>query len=340
MATYTNNLRLKEIATGDEDGTWGTSTNTNLSLIADSLGYGTQDGFASDADATTTVADGTTDPARALYFKVTSSATLTATRTLTIAPNTISRVMIIENATTGSQSIAISQGSGGNVTVPTGETRAVYLDGAGAGATVVDTGIVLATGTQTLTNKTLTSPIIGTDIKDTNSNELFKLTATASAVNELTIANAATGSGPTISATGGDTNVDINLTPKGSGEVDVTASFLTGIFSDKVVALGNTGTAQTITTSSGSVFTATLTDNCTFTLSSSNQNSSRATSFTLILTNDATPSRTVAFAGGTVLYPQGAVARTTDANATDIWFFTTVDGGTTWYASIPMKNLS
>ena len=392
MATYVNNLRLKEIATGDESGTWGTSTNTNLQLIADSLGYNTQDGFATDADATTTIADGTTDPARALYFKVTSSATLTATRVLTIAPNTVSRVMIIENATTGSQSIGISQGSGGNVTIPTGEARAVYLDGAGATAAVVDTGLTLADGTQTLTNKTisaddntisgiaassfvlsdgsgnvdgsaaqkaipagdvvgssdtqtltnktLTSPVIGTDIKDTNSNELIKITATGSAVNEFTVANAATGNNPVISATGGDTNVGIDLTPKGTGEVDVTASFLTGIFSDKLVALGNTGTAKTIDTSSGSVFTATLTDNCTFTLSSSNQNSNRATSFTLILTNDATPSRTVAFAGGTVEYPQGAVARTTDASATDIWFFMSPDNGTTWYVSIPMKNLS
>ena len=81
MATYVNDLRLKEIATGDEAGTWGTSTNTNLELIGEALGYGTQDCFSSDADATTTVADGTTDPARAMYFKVTSSATLTATRT-------------------------------------------------------------------------------------------------------------------------------------------------------------------------------------------------------------------------------------------------------------------
>src|SRR6056300_1660985 len=157
MATYVNNLRLKEIATGDESGTWGTSTNTNLELIADSLGYGTQDGFAMDVNSTTTVADGTTDPARAFYFKVTSSATLTATRELTIAPNTISRVMIIENATTGSQSIEISQGSGANVTIPTGEARAVYLDGAGATAAVVDTGLTLADGTQTLTNKTISA---------------------------------------------------------------------------------------------------------------------------------------------------------------------------------------
>ena len=99
MATYDNDLRLKEIATGDESGTWGTSTNLNLELIGEALGYGTQDCFATDADATTTVADGAADPARAMYFKVTSSATLTATRVLTIAPNTVSRVMFIENAT-------------------------------------------------------------------------------------------------------------------------------------------------------------------------------------------------------------------------------------------------
>ena len=76
MATYVNDLRLKEIATGDESGTWGTSTNTNLELIAEAFSYATQDCFTTDADATTTIADGATDPARSLYFKVTSSATL------------------------------------------------------------------------------------------------------------------------------------------------------------------------------------------------------------------------------------------------------------------------
>ena len=384
MATYVNNLRLKEIATGDESGTWGTSTNTNLELIGEALGYNTQDGFATDADATTTVADGAADPARALYFKVTSSATLTATRTLTIGPNTVSRVMWIENATTGSQSINISQGSGANVTIATGKTKVVYLDGAGATAAVVDalaliegitdgdvsgpgsstdnniatfdgvTGKIIQDGgqglpsgtivgtsdTQTLTNKTLTSPKVGTSVNDTNGAELLKVTATGSAVNEVTLANAATGNNPALSATGDDTNVGIDITPKGTGEMDVTASFMTGIFSDKVSALGNTGTSQTIDASTGQVFTATLTGNCTFTLSGSNSNSNRASSFTLILTNDATPSRTVAFSGGTVEFPGGSVSRTTDANATDIWFFFSPDGGTTWYATIPMKNLS
>ena len=138
MATYVNDLRLKEIATGDESGTWGTSTNTNLELIAEAFSYATQDCFTTDADATTTIADGATDPARSLYFKVTSSATLTATRTLTLAPNTVSKVWIIENATTGGQSITISQGSGTNVTIINGSTSIIYSDGGGASANIAD----------------------------------------------------------------------------------------------------------------------------------------------------------------------------------------------------------
>ena len=152
MATYVNDLRLKEISTGDESGTWGTSTNTNLELIGEALGYATQQVFSSDADATTTVADGASDPARAMYFKITSAGNLTATRTCTIAPNTVSRVMFIENATSGSQSIAISQGSGANVTIATGKTAVVYLDGAGSGAAVVDAMLGVDPGvTDTLT---------------------------------------------------------------------------------------------------------------------------------------------------------------------------------------------
>jgi hypothetical protein len=138
MATYLNDLRLTELATGEGSGTWGTTTNLSLELIGEALGYATQQVFGSDADATTTIADGASDPARAMYFKITSAGSLTATRTCTIAPNTISRVMFIENATTGSQSIAISQGSGASVTILTGKTAVVYLDGAGATAAVVD----------------------------------------------------------------------------------------------------------------------------------------------------------------------------------------------------------
>ena len=136
MATYVNDLRLKEIATGDESGTWGTSTNTNLELIGEALGFGTE-AITTNADThTTTVADGATDPGRAMYLKYTG--TLDSACTITIGPNTVSKLWFIENGTSGSQNIIISQGSGANVTVPAGEVKAIYSDGAGSGAAMVD----------------------------------------------------------------------------------------------------------------------------------------------------------------------------------------------------------
>jgi hypothetical protein len=130
MATYVNNLRLKEIATGDESGTWGTSTNTNLELIGEGLGYGTEQ-VAADANETFTMADGAADGVRAMYLKFTSAGSLTATRTLTLAPNTVSKFWIIENATTGGQIITIKQGSGATVDVGNGDRVFLYTDGAG-----------------------------------------------------------------------------------------------------------------------------------------------------------------------------------------------------------------
>jgi hypothetical protein len=135
-STYVNDLRLNEMATGDGSGTWGTTTNTNLELIAEAFSYGTEV-ITTNADThTTTIADGATDPGRSLYLKYTG--TLDSACTITIGPNTVSKVWIIENGTSGSQNIIISQGSGANITIPAGDTKVVYSDGAGAGAAFFD----------------------------------------------------------------------------------------------------------------------------------------------------------------------------------------------------------
>ena len=124
------------MGTGDASGTWGTTTNTNLELIGEALGYGTE-AITTNADThTTTVADGSSDAGRAMFLKYTG--TLDSACTITIGPNTMKRVQFIENGTSGSQNIIISQGSGANITIPAGDTKAVYLDGAGSGAAVVD----------------------------------------------------------------------------------------------------------------------------------------------------------------------------------------------------------
>ena len=132
-STYINNLRLNEMGTGDQSGTWGTVTNTNLELIGEALGYGTE-ALPNATTANSVVADGSTDPARALYIKYTG--TLSATCTVTIGPNTMKRLQFIENATSGGQSIIIKQGSGTTVTIPNTQTKICVLDGGGAGANV------------------------------------------------------------------------------------------------------------------------------------------------------------------------------------------------------------
>ena len=158
MATYVNDLRLKEITTGDESGTWGTSTNTNLELIAEAFSFGTE-AITTNADThTTTVADGATDPGRSLYLKYTG--TLDSACTITLGPNTISKVWIIENATSGSQNIIIKQGSGTTVTIAADAVKVVYSDGAGSGASVVDAFQDVALGgTPTAANMTITSSL-------------------------------------------------------------------------------------------------------------------------------------------------------------------------------------
>ena len=135
-SSYVNDLRLEEIGSGEQSGTWGDTTNTNLELIAEGLSYGTEAITTNANTHTSTVADGATDPARSMYIEYTG--TLDSACTITIAPNTLSRMHFIENGTSGSQNIIIKQGSGATITIPPGDTKAVYLDGAGGGAAVVD----------------------------------------------------------------------------------------------------------------------------------------------------------------------------------------------------------
>ena len=157
-STFVNNLRLEEMNTGEQSGTWGTKTNTNLELIAEAFSFGTE-AITTNADThTTTVADGATDPGRSLYLKYTG--TLDSACTITLGPNTISKVWIIENATSGSQNIIIKQGSGTTVTIAADAVKVVYSDGAGSGASVVDAFQDVALGgTPTAANMTITSSL-------------------------------------------------------------------------------------------------------------------------------------------------------------------------------------
>jgi len=283
MASTYSDLKIELIGNGEQSGTWGTTTNTNLGTAIEEaiVGRATAN-FSTDADLTLTLTNtNATQVARHYILNVTSGVSLSTTRNL-IVP-TIDKPYIIENNTTGSQSIVAKTSAGSGVTVPNGARMMVYanstdvvtaftnlpsgvtvtgagtlvdtsssqtltnktisadnntlsgiaassfvlsnasghIDGAAAQKAIPSGDVVGTSDSQTLTNKTLTSPKIGTAILDTNGNELFALTATASAVNEFTVVNAATGNAPQLQATGSDTNVSINLVPKGTGTVQI-----------------------------------------------------------------------------------------------------------------------
>ena len=232
-STYTD-LGLELMATGENAGTWGTKTNANLTLAEQLLGgFKIQTLNAAGTGATTTtlaVDDGALTGAaqnRVIILGAVSPQAITGNKVVTV-PLLTETFYIIKNSTSGAYTVQLKAASGSGATVTWSATekdyKLVYVDGVATNTGVYEAALgeaneVTLTGTETLTNKTLTSPKIGTNILDTSGNELFILTATGSAVNELTYANAAADNDPSFTATGGSTNIGINLVPKGSGTV-------------------------------------------------------------------------------------------------------------------------
>ena len=254
MASTFTPLGVELQATGENAGTWGNKTNVNLQLLEQISGGYTTQSIAGGAQTTAlSVSDGSTGATlsrRMIEF----TGTITGNQIVTI-PIDVQTFYFLRNSTSGSHTVQFkyASGSGDSFTFAAGDKGdaivfATANDGTNPDIDTLPSGNVTTTGTQTLTNKTLTSPKIGTSILDTNGNELALLTATSSAVNEFTIANAATGAGPTISSTGDDSNIDINITPKGTGDV---------VLAGDTVKVGDSGAAATLTSNGAGTLTVT-----------------------------------------------------------------------------------
>ena len=223
-STYTpHGIELQ--ATGENAGTWGTKTNTNLQIFEQIVGGFTQQSIAGSAQTTTlSVSDGSTGAVLS-HRMIEFTGTITGNQIVTI-PLDVQTFYYLRNSTSGSYTVQFKYvtGSGDSFTFATTDKGdavvfATANDGTNPDILTLPAGNVTTAGTQTLTNKTLTSPKIGTSILDTNGNEVALITATSSAVNEVTFVNAATGNNPSIDASGGDTNIGLALKTKGSGVI-------------------------------------------------------------------------------------------------------------------------
>ena len=226
-STFSPNLRIELIGAGEQSGAWNNTTNSNLGGLIEQSITGVQEITLAGSDYTLEAANGAEDEARNMVLVL--KGTPGASRNV-IAPD-VDKVYIVRNETANSHTIKTATGTG--VSIPANSSALLFCDGTGNGtfynavddlaadATIGGIPIVTTTGSQTLSGKTLTAPrfIDGGFIADENGNEIVVLDTVASAVNEITVANAATGASPSISATGSNSNIDLLLVPKGTGVV-------------------------------------------------------------------------------------------------------------------------
>ena len=236
MASTFTPLGIELQATGENAGTWGTKTNTNLELIEQISGGFTQQSIAGSAQTTAlSVSDGSTGAVMA-HRMIEFTGTISGNQIVTI-PNDAQNFYILRNSTSGSHTVQFkyATGSGSTFTFSATDKGDKIIFAAANDSTNPDIKtLAIGTGISDVVDDT--SPQLGGDldtnsfniafddahgINDENGNQQIVFQTTSSAVNQFDITNAATGNAPSISATGDDSNIDIALIPKGTGETKV-----------------------------------------------------------------------------------------------------------------------
>jgi hypothetical protein len=228
-STYTP-LGIEKQATGENAGTWGTKTNTNLEIVEQISGGYTAQAVTDGSDTTLSVSDGSTGATLA-HRVIEFTGSLTASRNVTI-PLDVQNFYFLKNATSGSQNVVFkyATGTGTSATVANGKTVIAYAkadDGTNPNISTISlaSDLVDDTTPQLGGNLDTNSFMIDFDdahgIRDENANEQLIFETTGSAVNHIDVTNAATGSGPQIGAVGGDTNISLKLRPKATGNIEI-----------------------------------------------------------------------------------------------------------------------
>ena len=330
MSTFENNLRLEEIGTGERSGTWGTATNTNLELIGTALGYATYS-LANSAAVTLTVPDApsNTNKFRAFFLVITNGGQAC---TITLAPNSISKLWTIKNDT--SYTLTIKQGSGATVAIIAGAMKWIATEGTGGTAKVMD---VLAQATLIPHTVTATSTVQGTKLiptADTSAGNAAAIGYTSDdgiiitgqgANNDVTIKN--------------DADADVIEIPTGTTNVTMAGSVKPLTYQETLVEDATSTGSETVNLATGNVFEYILTGNVTYTFSNPPADGT-AFGFTIRVKQDGSGTHDITWPGS-VDWPLGvAPTLTGTANSVDVFTFFTVDGGTIYYGFTAGKKLS
>ena len=212
-STYTP-LGIELQATGENAGTWGTKTNTNLQIIEQIAGGYVAKSIAGGAQTTAlAVSDGSTG-AELAHRVIEFTGTITGNQIVTI-PLDVQTFYILKNSTSGSYTVQFkyASGSGNSVTFSATQksTKIVFADASdGTNPNIYEVStasdVVDDTSPQLGGGELSFNILIDDDhgIRDENDNEQLVFQTTSSAVNQLEIINAATGNDPKLAAAGGD----------------------------------------------------------------------------------------------------------------------------------------
>jgi len=350
-SSYSTDLKLEIQVTGENAGTWGDITNTNLVILQQAIaGYSGISIAGGVGNTDLTFSNGLTSNGKNAVLELTGTITGNRTVTITTASGVKNKVYVIRNSTSGAFTVTVLvQGQTGVTFSATDKgTKILYLNG----TDVVDSNIgklsndfapTLAANLSTNAKNIQVASTYG--IIDENANEQIKFSTTASATNEITIANAAAGSSPVISATGGDTNVGLTLTPKGdlgritlNGESKIFGVFENATVSTTFVTSFNydilTQAVYFANVAAGSNFTVNLRGNSSTALNSALNTGESVTVAFLAKNNNTTYYNNVLQIDGTTVTAiwQGGTAPTGgNTSSTDVYTYTALKTAASTY---------
>ena len=349
MANSTSaDLKLTIQATGENSGTWGQITNTNLTILEQAIaGF---EAVAITTGATLTFTNGAVSNGKNQVLKLTGTI---AGAVNVVVPDTLTKVYVIDNATSGAHAVTVKTSSGTGVTWAAADkgTKMVYSDG----TNVVDTAFTdlssdytpqLSADLDTNGNNIIIDTAHG--VLDENSNEQIIFTTTGSAVNHFGVTNAGTGNTPSLAAIGGDTNIDFNITPKGIGRATFNGQGKIQSVAEKVTtaAIAATGTiAYDVLTQAVLNYTTASSGNWTLNIRGDGSNSldsimDTGESITIahIVANTGTPyyNSAVQIDGSSVTpeWQGGAAPSAGNASSLDVYTYTVIKTGSATFTAL------
>jgi len=310
-SSYSIDLKLELMVTGEKAGLWGDITNTNLVIVQQAIAGFQQVALNATTGATLTFTNGATSNGKNAVIELTG--TITGNVDVTIPSDITNKVYIIKNSTSGAFSVTVKVSGQTGVTFSATDkgTKILYVNGTDA----ADSNIGKLSN-DFAPQLSAQLDVNGQSIGD-GTLELIKFTEAGSAVNEITIANAATTAAPAISATGDDTNIDLNLTPKGIGRVTLNGNGKIQGVAEKVTTSASFDSDVVIDTNTQGVILSTAAADANFVINLRGDGSN-----SLNASLDTGESVTVAYISkqnATAYYPTEIQCDGVTTNVTTVW---------------------